>query len=208
MDLMSYPWPLRVITGSTGSGKTEILHALRDQGEQVVDLEGLANHKGSAFGGLMQPKQPSSEHMQNLLAEVLQDMDSSRPIWIEDESMNIGSVFLPDVFWDHLHKSPLFRVERCKEVRVKRLASEYGLADKGQVIERIQKINKKLGGLSTKEAVLSVEEGNAEHATEILLHYYDKAYATGVCGREDLIVKTLHCTDESAMQIAKDLLKN
>jgi tRNA 2-selenouridine synthase len=207
MDIISKPWPLYVITGSTGSGKTEVLHALKDLGEQVLDLEGLAHHKGSAFGGLMQPPQPSSEHMQNLIAQQLMGMDYNRRIWVEDESMNIGSVFMPDVFWTHLHRSPLFRVERSKEVRIKRLTFEYGMADKTMVAERIQKIHKKLGGQSTKDALAYVESGDVASVTEILLRYYDKAYATGIGDREPYIKHSIICADESAVDIAKELIQ-
>lgn len=207
MSLMAKPWMLHVITGSTGSGKTEILHALNDLGEQVLDLEGLAHHKGSAFGGLMQPSQPTSEHMQNLVADRLKEMDENRRIWVEDESMNIGSVFLPDVFYRHLHQSPLFQVERSKEVRIERLANEYGSADKALVIERIRKIQKKLGGQSTKEAIAYVDAGDPVHATEILLRYYDKAYATGIADRKQYIKQTMWCTDQPAIDIAKQLIE-
>jgi tRNA 2-selenouridine synthase len=205
--LMSKPWPLCVITGSTGSGKTEILHALKDLGEQTVDLEGLAHHKGSAFGGLMQPSQPTSEHMQNLLAEHLLRLDADRRIWVEDESMNIGSVFLSDTFWHHLHESPLYQVERSKEERIKRLTVEYGPANKEQVVERIQKIQKKLGGQSTKDAIASVESGDVASATDILLRYYDKAYATSISDRKQYIKHAIQCTDESAIELAKQLIQ-
>jgi tRNA 2-selenouridine synthase len=206
-DLMAKPWKLHVITGSTGSGKTEILHELRNLGEQVLDLEGLAHHKGSTFGGLMQPIQPSSEHMQNMLAEELRGMDDKRRIWVEDESMNIGSVFLPDTFWTHLHQSPLYIVERSKEVRIQRLSSEYGMADRLLVIERIQRIKKKLGGQSTKDAVAYVENGDVASATEILLRYYDKAYATSIRDRQQFVQHSFQCTDESAIEIAKKLIE-
>ena len=206
LSVLSKPWNLQVVAGSTGSGKTEVLHALSQMGEQVIDLEGLAHHKGSAFGGLMQPKQPTSEHMQNLLAHELGHMDLERPIWIEDESMNIGSVFLPDAFWKQLHQSPLYVVERSRQVRIRRLSSEYGTAEKDQVIERIQKIHKKLGGSSAKEAITLVEAGDAEGVTELLLHYYDKAYAAGILGREHYIRHTIHCSDEPADTIANELI--
>ncbi len=207
-ELLRKPWPLHVITGSTGSGKTEILHALSDLGEQVLDLEGLAHHKGSAFGGLMQPEQPSSEHMMNLMVEVLHGMDINRRIWVEDESLNIGSVFLDKDFWNYLHASPLYRVERSKEVRIQRLAGEYGAADKQEVMERIRRIHKKLGGLATKEAIESVENGDSVRATELLLHYYDKAYNTSISERSGDIHFSLDCTDESATSIAKTLIES
>lgn len=206
-SLMSKQWPLYVITGSTGSGKTEILNALKDLGEQIVDLEGLAHHKGSAFGGMMQPSQPTSEHMQNLMAEKLRRMDANHRIWVEDESMNIGSVFLSDTFWHHLHESPLFQVERSKEVRIKRLSEEYGSADKAHVVERIKKIQKKLGGQSTKDAIAYVESGDKASATEILLRYYDKAYATSINERKQFIKCTIQCTDEPAIELARQLIR-
>ncbi len=206
-DLVSKPWPLRVISGSTGSGKTEILLALKDLGEQVLDLEGLAHHKGSAFGGLMQPSQPTSEHMQNILADELRVMDDKRRIWVEDESMNIGSAFLPDTFWNHLHQSPLYIVERSKNVRIKRLSSEYGMADKLMVIERIERIRKKLGGQSTKDAVAFVEVGDVESATNILLRYYDKAYGTSIADRQQYFKHSIQCSDEPAVELAKKLIE-
>lgn len=207
-ELMHRQWPLHVITGSTGSGKTEILHALSELGEQVLDLEGLAHHKGSAFGGLMQPEQPSSEHMQNLIAEALLGMDINRRIWVEDESLNIGSVFMDKDFWNYLHASPLYRVERSKEVRVQRLSHEYGEADKQDVLDRIRRIHKKLGGLTTKEAIESVEKGDSERATELLLHYYDKAYNTSISERSSYIRFSIECTDETAISIAKTLIES
>jgi tRNA 2-selenouridine synthase len=85
-----------VLGGLTGSGKTGLLDYLKKSGEQVVDLEGLANHKGSAFGALGQLTQPSSEHFANLLFKELEKTDPSRPVWVEDESRNIGTVFIPD----------------------------------------------------------------------------------------------------------------
>jgi hypothetical protein len=90
---------------------------------------------------------------------------------------------------------------------VQRLAEEYGSADMAQVIERIHKIQKKLGGQSTKDAVAYVEENNPASATEILLRYYDKAYATSISDRKHYIKHTIRCTDESAIELAKQLLE-
>lgn len=204
--VLRMPWKFHVITGSTGSGKTEILHAMSEMGEQVLDLEGLANHKGSAFGGLMQPNQPSTEHMQNLIVEKLLDMDITRRIWVEDESPNIGSVFLDRDFWNYIHTSPLYRVERSKAVRIRRLADEYGAADRSEVVERVKKIHKKLGGLATREAIESVENGDAFQATELLLQYYDKAYNTSISERSRDIRCSIECTDEPAASIAQKLI--
>src|SRR6188768_24883 len=99
LESFKSPFNLLVVGGCTGSGKSEILHALKKNGEQVIDLEGLANHKGSAFGALMMPPQPTTEQFQNDLFEEIQTLDLSKRIWIEDESISIGKIILPEDFW-------------------------------------------------------------------------------------------------------------
>ena len=94
-----------VLGGRTGSGKTHILNALNDYGEQVIDLENLANHKGSAFGWIGEEAQPTTEQFENNLFEQLNNMERERRIWLENESRNIGSVYLPDAFWSKMKKS-------------------------------------------------------------------------------------------------------
>ena len=78
------PFQLIVVGGMTGSGKSDLLRALAAKGEQVIDLEKLANHKGSIFGGLMMPPQPSTEQFQNDLFEEILKLDLQRRVWIED----------------------------------------------------------------------------------------------------------------------------
>jgi tRNA 2-selenouridine synthase len=112
------PFRFIVLSGLTGSGKTEIINAMRNLGEQVVDLEGLASHKGSVFGGLGQGDQPSTEQFQNDLFEVLLKMDASRPIWIEDESIAVGKIFLPSAFWNTMSSSPVVCIDVPKPVRI------------------------------------------------------------------------------------------
>ena len=117
---------LIVIEGPSGSGKTEILMNLKSMGEQIIDLEGLAHHKGSLFGGIGQALQPTTQQFQNdLLAELL-NLDRSKRIWIEGESQTIGRVFLPDLLWDRMNEATLFEIDVPRDDRVKRLTKEYG----------------------------------------------------------------------------------
>ncbi len=88
-----------ILGGYTGSAKTHILHALREMGEQLVDLEGLAKHKGSAFGRIGNGEQPGIEQFENNLFWYWKDLDYSRTIWIEDESHRIGLVNIPMNFF-------------------------------------------------------------------------------------------------------------
>ena len=87
-----------VLSGLTGSGKTLVLKKLAENGEQVIDLEGLASHRGSALGGIGLPPQPTVEHFENLLFAQIQKLDPNRPVWLEDESRKIGSATIPMTF--------------------------------------------------------------------------------------------------------------
>lgn len=180
--LESYKLPLQlmIIGGSTGSGKSEILRALKEKGEQIIDLEKLASHKGSVFGGLMMPPQPTTEQFENDLFETIQNLDLTRRVWIEDESIAVGKIFLPQDLWHTMTTSPVIEVMVSKEDRIKRLVQEYGSAPKDQFLACMEKITKKLGGQHFNSAREKLLEGDMHATIDILLSYYDKAYATGM----------------------------
>jgi tRNA 2-selenouridine synthase len=165
-----------VLGGMTGSSKTHILKHIRNLNHQVIDLEGLANHKGSAFGSLGQPPQPSSEHFSNLLHDQWKKTDEGAPVWLEDESRNIGTVFMPDIFFDHIRLSPAIVLMMSVEKRLPRLAEEYSTYPKDQLRESVIKISKRLGGDKARDALKAIEAGDFSKAIEITLKYYDKAY--------------------------------
>lgn len=169
-----------VIGGSTGSGKTEILHALEEAGEQIIDLEGLAHHRGSVFGGLMQPPQPTTEQFQNNLFEKILTLNQKKRIWIEDESVAVGKIFLPADLWQRMGGSPVVELQVNKDVRINRLVKEYGAADKNKFLEAMTGITKKLGGQHFKAAKEKLLENNMPAVIDILLTYYDKAYRNGL----------------------------
>ena len=177
-----------VLGGLTGSGKTDILNYMKSIGHQAIDLEGIACHKGSAFGSLGQPGQPTSEHFANLLYYELEKTDSTRVVWLEDESKNIGTVFMPDQFYFNLRESTVIALIMDIETRMPRLIKEYSAYPKEELILSIKRIAKRLGGDYTKEAIKAVEESNFERAIEITLNYYDKTYMFGLKRRpEDMI---------------------
>jgi tRNA 2-selenouridine synthase len=187
-DSFKLPMKLVVIGGSTGSGKSEILRALKAKGEQIIDLEHLANHKGSVFGGLMMPPQPTTEQFQNQLFEEILQLDLQRRIWIEDESIAVGKIFLPDDLWRTMSSAPLVEVLVSKADRIKRLVNEYGSAPKDQFLASMEKIIKKLGGQHFKTASEKLFENDMHATIDILLSYYDKAYATGMSKKQERIV--------------------
>ena len=185
LESFANPVFLRVLGGYTGSGKTHILQSLKQFDQQVIDLEGLAHHKGSAFGGIGQHKQPSVEQFENNLYAELSVLDRNRAIWIEDESFSIGAVSIPKPFFDQMRKAKLYFIDIPKEERVKHLVEEYASCDSKQLEASIHRIAKRLGGLNEKKAVEYLVENRFDEVALIALNYYDKSYLKGMLGRKE-----------------------
>jgi tRNA 2-selenouridine synthase len=201
------PFPLKILGGFTGSGKTELLKQLEKEGEVIIDLETIASHKGSAFGNINMPEQPSQEMFENILAEELwkkslpiDQQDSpltthNSLIWLEDESQRIGHVNIPAAFWKTMRNSPVFFLEVPFEQRLDHITEEYCHFDKERLLNAIERISKRLGGLNTNLAKEALEQDNFKECFCILLKYYDKHYLKGLHNRENLpallqIIKT------------------
>lgn len=205
-ESFSKPFPFIVIGGRTGSGKSDLLRALADHGQQVIDLEGLARHKGSAFGGLLQPPQPTTEQFQNDLFDEILKLDLNRPVWIEDESIAIGKIFLPDVFWRRKRDSPVVRIELDKAKRVDRLVHEYGPADRGEFLQSMEKVTKKLGGQNFNEAKALMQQGDLHGTIAILLTYYDKAYMASLEKKNDQVIATVEWNGYDTTAVIPELI--
>ncbi len=167
---------LVILGGSTGSGKTDILQKIAQRGEQVVDLEALAHHKGSSFGAIGQEPQPVQENFENRLAAIWNKLDHSKGIWLEDEAKSIGKIFLPENLWAKMKEAPIIRINVPKTERIKRLVADYGRADKKLLAGAIVRITKRLGHEQAQNALDELEKGNLAHVADITLAYYDKAY--------------------------------
>jgi len=169
-----------VLGGMTGSSKTHIIRHIKLLGQQVIDLENLANHKGSAFGALGQQPQPSTEHFANILYTEWNKLNGDLPIWVEDESRNIGSVFMPDGFYLNMQDTPAIVLVMDIKTRLPRLMEEYSAFPKESLKESVLKISKRLGGDTTSDVIEAIDKGEFSEAIEIVLHYYDKAYMFGL----------------------------
>jgi tRNA 2-selenouridine synthase len=174
-------YTMKVLGGFTGSGKTEILLQLQKSKIPVIDLEGLANHKGSAFGALGQNEQASQEQFENNLAEALLNISAAHPyFWIEDESQRIGTNMLPISFFKNMRNSICYFIDIPFEARLQFIVEAYGRFAIADLIAATLRIQKRLGGLETKTAVNFLVENNIEAAFSILLKYYDKVYLKNI----------------------------
>ncbi|MEZ4755288.1 MAG: tRNA 2-selenouridine(34) synthase MnmH [Flavobacteriales bacterium] len=178
------PPGLHVLGGYTGTGKTELLRDLKGLGEPVIDLEALANHKGSSFGMLGEAPQPSQEHFENLLWAALRDVGSARRVWLEDESRKIGRVLLPASLYDALRASMLFFVDMPQEERVLRLVKDYGRYPREELAAAVQRIAKRIGPQHAKVALEALSAGDLASVARITLNYYDRTYAHGLLQRD------------------------
>ncbi|SET93640.1 tRNA 2-selenouridine(34) synthase MnmH [Hymenobacter actinosclerus] len=187
------PRAMWVLGGLTGSGKTDVLHALAAQNQPMLDLEGLAAHKGSAFGSIGQPEQPTQEQFENELTARLAALPTEAPFWVEDESRGIGRVAVPGGLFEQLRTAPLVVLEIPREVRVAKLADEYGRQDPAALAASVLRIRKRLGGLATKEALSAIGENDMAKMVSLVLDYYDKTYSHGLDGRPFVRVPSDTC---------------
>jgi tRNA 2-selenouridine synthase len=201
----------RLIGGYTGSGKTLVLHELKKQGHATVDLEGIANHKGSAFGGLDKTGQPATEMFENVLAVELYQLTKTEPaitIWVEDESQRIGDLNMPAELWNRFRQKPLFFLNIPFEQRLAYIVKEYGVHTKEGLLNAIMRIQKRLGGLETKTAVNCLLENDIRGCFEVLLKYYDKHYGKALHNRPQLkeVIQNIEAPDVDAMANTQKIL--
>ncbi len=219
LDSFRLPVQFNILGGYTGSGKTEVLKALEHRGDLVIDLEDIAKHKGSAFGNIGMPQQPGQEMFENMLADrlrqVLQQLparnlearneDQPASIWLEDESQRIGLVNIPHEFWKSMRQSPVYFLDIPFGERLVHITEEYGKLDKQRVIDAIERIQDKLGGLNAKTAIQLLEEGNTIESFRILLKYYDKYYLKALHNREEVnsLLHTIECNTVTVENVSR-----
>ena len=204
--LADAPYTLRVISGPTGSHKTHVLHALREAGAATLDLEGLANHKGSSFGALGEEEQPSTEAFENKLFAALYALPKDRPVWVEDESRMIGTVCQPDVFYDRLLHSPPIELRLPLDWRVDNLVGDYSRYPKQLLADAFTRLRKRLGGQHLQVALDALEQDDYHTACRVALVYYDKAYAHYATRRPIAVQLRVEATSRDPAAIAEQLL--
>ena len=196
-----------ILGGKTGSGKTLILQKLKEQGEQIIDLEKIAHHKGSSYGSFGETKQSSQEQFENELSFYFSKTDAEKKCWIEDESRKTGTNVLPLPLWEQMRNTKVICIDLKFEERVNYLVNEYGKFSKEELIAATERIGKRLGGQHVKRAIEAIREGDLKTACEISLVYYDKTYEYGLSQRAKESI--IHCEFDKldAEEIAGEIKK-
>ena len=169
----------RVICGTTGSGKTRLLQALRAQGAQVLDLEALANHRSSVLGVIPGIPQPTQKAYDSLIWAALKSFDASRPVYIESESKKVGNVAIPEGLITAMRAAPCLQLDLSEDERVELLLEDYDffVKDIEYFCDRLSALTQARG----KEVVTSwqtrARSGDvASVVRELLVNHYDPVY--------------------------------
>ena len=170
---------LRVLCGATGSAKTRVLHALAAHGEQVLDLEGYARHKGSLLGQLPGIEQPSQKAFETQLADQLEKLDLARPVYIEGESPRIGRISLPLALVERMRDAPCIEIAATPEARLDYLLRDYAyLGDDAPALAQQLGRLKELQGNATvaRWQAWAEDKALAPLFAELMALHYDPQY--------------------------------
>lgn len=169
----------RVICGPTGSAKSRVLEALAASGEAVLDLEGLAAHKGSVLGPLPDQPQPSQKAFETALWKALRQGTPERPLYVEAESRKIGNLHLPEALITAMRASPCLFIEASREARVTYLLRDYDyfVTNPDGFLTRLEHLRKLLGDAQIARWADLVAAGDwRELVTDLLARHYDPLY--------------------------------
>ncbi|MEM9943346.1 MAG: tRNA 2-selenouridine(34) synthase MnmH [Planctomycetota bacterium] len=203
----SNPMNLVVLSGLTGSGKTLTLNQLKQMGEQVVDLENLAHHRGSALGGIGLPEQPSVEHFENKLFDNIQKLNLAEKVWLEDESRKIGAATIPNDLLLQMKSAPAIFLKVPRHIRTEIVIDEYGKLPVDEICEAIQRITKRMGGQNTKAACKAMEAGDLSKCVQLLFNYYDKGYMNAKQKLTDRNFVPFETTEPSSKSTCEKLIE-
>jgi tRNA 2-selenouridine synthase len=170
----------RVLCGPTGCGKTRVLHELQHQGHQVLELEGLANHRGSLLGDLPGQLQPTQKLFDTMVLDTLRQFDPRRPVWLEAESKKIGNLQLPDALYDAMHRSPVINIDAPMSERVKLWCEDYPhfAADPVAMVRKLEPLKPLVGKELLAEWMALATSGRVDELFEsVMTGHYDPCYA-------------------------------
>ena len=209
LDSFLKRWEIFVIGGKTGTGKTKLLQILEKNNYQIIDLEALACHRGSTFGGLGMGNQPSNEKFESMIAEKLNEFKKSNKIFVEAESANIGKCKIPHDFFTQMKTAKRIEIIKSESNRIEELIKTYSIYDAEDLKNAVMRIRKRLGPQRTKVAIESITNKNWESVCKSVLEYYDKCYEHEKIGKNN--ITKLNMTDiydeQKSLRLIKDFVK-
>ena len=170
----------RVLCGPTNCGKTRLLQELARQGEQVLDLETLASHRGSLLGDLPGQPQPTQKYFDSLVLQVLRGFDPARPVWVEAESKKVGRLLVPEELTAAMRRAPTIHLSVTMPERVQLCREEYAhfAADPLSMVARLGSLKPLVGGEELTLWHTLASEGRVDELFERLMtRHYDPAYS-------------------------------
>ncbi|MDJ0508059.1 MAG: tRNA 2-selenouridine(34) synthase MnmH [Crocosphaera sp.] len=203
----------RVISGLTGTGKTAFLHCLKKEGYQVLDLEKIANHRGSLLGQEWENKlqiQPSQKYFDSLLLQEFNQFDINKPIWIESESYKIGDVYLPESLWKKMKQSSYFEMLLPLEIRVEGLLKEYSyLTENTEILkDKLQYLKSRYGYQKISQWYDWIDKKAwQELVKDLLITHYDPAYKRSLKKMSKNITKKIELFDLSCKTLTDIVTK-
>ena len=204
------PYRFILISGHTGTAKTEIVNILNEFSLQTIDLEGLANHRGSVFGATA-TKQPSQKLFESQLFTRLQSLDSHKPIILESESNKIGQLAIPSMIWNIMKVSPRIEVTAPLNERAKYLTNTYAdlIEDKAQLTQRIEFLTHQHGHRKVCEWKNLVTENKfTQLAKDLMFFHYDSRYQNSQQRHPSKTLMTIelsHITKKTILEAAKKI---
>ena len=209
LDSFLKRWEIFVIGGKTGTGKTKLLQILEKNNYQIIDLEALACHRGSTFGGLGMGNQPSNEKFESMIAEKLNEFKKSNKIFVEAESANIGKCKIPHDFFTQMKTAKRIEIIKSESNRIEELIKTYSIYDAEDLKNAVMRIRKRLGPQRTKVAIESITNKDWESVCKSVLEYYDKCYEHEKIGKNN--ITKLNMTDiydeQKSLRLIKDFVK-
>ncbi|HET7096670.1 MAG TPA: tRNA 2-selenouridine(34) synthase MnmH [Casimicrobiaceae bacterium] len=183
LDALPPAFDYRVVCGLTGSGKSRLIGALAAEGAQVLDLEGIARHRGSLLGDLPVDPQPTQKAFESELVAAMQRFERNRPVYVESESKRIGTLSVPESLLATMREAPCIRVELPRALRIELLKDEYAhfLADPALLADRLARLVPLHGKKVVEAWSDAAKAGDWNHViAELLDLHYDPAYSRSI----------------------------
>ncbi|MCP3667358.1 MAG: hypothetical protein GY696_33510 [Gammaproteobacteria bacterium] len=195
-----------MLRGRTGCGKTSVLNALASQGHQILDLERLARHRGSAFGDLGMPEQPSAVEFIQRLQERITIMDSDRPMFVEFSGDYLGSLTIPPVLARRIDRADWLQLQASEAQRVSSIISTYANVGTKRLLSAIKRLRERFSAESFARIRKAIRQQRLEDAVQLLLPYYDVAYDHQMATASGLCLFTLDVEGYSLGEVAQAIL--